>query len=170
MEFYNYPPNKCTSPFEAIQADNYFAEAGKFTYLGTFEEIGNIETPFDSRNINLNGAYVLNIYKRYALIENGRVIYLNKSFDDGHVIGASRFKNSNYIIVTDKLHKYKIDSWGTKLLKTYSIHNTDGTYNCGLQLRMFKTQELAIQYAIGISTDINMKCIIAQWFADIDRH
>lgn len=170
LEYYNYPRNKNISPFDAVQADNYFAEAGKITYLGNFEEIGNIATPFDSRNATLTGAFVLNIYKRYALVENGKIMFINEDFDDGHEIGASRYKEKNYVIITDKIHKYKIDSWGTKLLETYSIHTMDGTYNCALWLRLFKTPELAIQYAIDISIDKSMKCIIAQWFADIDRH
>lgn len=75
----------------------------------------------------------------------------------------------NYIVYTNILHKYKIDSWGTNLLEEYSINNTDGTYNCSLQFRLFKTADLAIQYAMDISNNKNVKCIVAQWFADIDR-
>jgi hypothetical protein len=170
MKFYNYPENKHVSPFEAVDADNYFAVAGKITCLGTFEEIGNIKTSFDTRNNLLTGAYVLNIFKRYALIENGKLTYLNKKFNDGHEIGASRYKCINYVIYTNILHKYKIDSWGTNFLETYSVNNTDGTYNCSLQFRLFDTPDLAIQYAIEISNNKNMKCIVAQWYADIDRH
>lgn len=170
MEFYNYPPNKHVSPFDAVDAGNYFAEAGKITYLGTFEEIGNIVTPFDTRNNILTGAYVLNIYKRYALIENGKMTYQNERFNDGHEIGASRYRYKNFIIYTNILHKYKIDSWRTNLLEAYSINNTDGTYNCSLQFRLFKDSDLAVQHAIEISNNKNIKCIVAQWFADIDRH
>lgn len=65
---------------------------------------------------------------------------------------------------------YKINSWETNLLEIYSVNNTDGTYNCSLQFRLFKTPELAIQYSMDISNNKNMKCIVAQWYADIDRH
>lgn len=170
MEFFNYPPNKTISPFDAIEADNYFAVAGKITYLGTFEEVGNIATPFDKRNDILTGAYVLNIFKRYALVENGNITYLNERFNDGHEIGSSRNKYKSYIIYTNILHKYKIDSWGTHFLESYSIQNTDGTYNCSLQFKEFKNYNLALRHAIEISNNKNMKCIVAQWFADIDRH
>lgn len=170
MEFYNYPPNKIISPFDAVEADNYFAEAGKITYLGTFEEVGNIAAAFDKRNSILAGDYVLNIFKRYALVENGKITYLNERFNDGHEIGASRNKYKNYIIYTNILHKYKIDSWGTNYLESYSINNTDGTYNCSLQFKLFENPDLAVQYAIEISNNKNTKCIVAQWFADIDRH
>ena len=61
IEFYNYPKNKHVSPFDAVDADNYFAVAGKITRLGTFEEIGNIATPFDTRNNILTGDYVFNL-------------------------------------------------------------------------------------------------------------
>lgn len=143
---------------------------GKITYLGTFEEIGNIATPFDKRNGIFSGAYVLNIYKRYALVENCKKIYLNNNFNDGHEIGANRYNSRNYIIYTNTLNKYKIDSWGSNYLECYSIQNTDGSYDCSLQLRLFKSTDLAIQYAMDISNFENMKCIVAQWFADIDRH
>lgn len=170
MEFYNYPKNKHISSFDAVDANNYFAVASKITYLGTFEEIGNIATPFDTRNNILTGSYVLNIYKRYALIKNGKLTYQNDKFNDGHEIGESRYKSMNYIIYTNILHKYKIDSWGTNLLEEYCVNNTDGTYNCSLQFRLFNTPDLAIQYAMDISNNKNLKCIVAQWFADIDRH
>lgn len=98
MEFYNYPSPKHVSPFEAKNADNYFAEAGKITYPGTFEEIGNIATPFDERNNIFTGAYVLCIYKRYAVIENGVITYRNQNFNDEHEIGASRYKTKNFIL------------------------------------------------------------------------
>ena len=162
--------NKQVKPFDGVDGDNYFAVAGKITCLGTYEEIGNIAIPFDTRNSIFTGAYVLNIYKRYALIENGKLTYLNKKFDDGHKIGASRYKYVNYIIYTNALHKYKIDSWRANLLEAYSVNNIDGTYDCSLQFRLFKTPDLAIQYAMDISNNEGMKCIVAQWFGDIDRH
>ena len=114
--------NKQVKPFDGVDGDNYFAVAGKITCLGTYEEIGNIAIPFDTRNSIFTGAYVLNIYKRYALIENGKLTYLNKKFDDGHKIGASRYKYVNYIIYTNALHKYKIDSWGHILLIILMAH------------------------------------------------
>ncbi len=53
MQFYHYPPTKKISPFEPIEADNYFVYGTKFSYLGNFEEIGNICLPTDKRNVFL---------------------------------------------------------------------------------------------------------------------
>lgn len=170
MEFYNYPPNKHISPFDAVEADNYFAHARALSYLGTYEEIGNIAFPFDERNSILSGSFVLCIYKRHSLIENGKVTLINNKFNDGYERGSSRFNSNKYIIFTDVLHKYKVDSWGVTLVESYTIQNTDGTHDCSLQQRLFDSPELAIQFAINISSNMHMKCIIAQWFADIDRH
>ncbi len=107
IEFYCYPENKSVSPFDAIDVDNYFAEVGEITYLGTFEYVGNISTPFDKRNDIFGGNFVLNIYKRHAIIENGKIVYINRKFDDGHITGVSRLKQIYYILYT-MLLKYLV--------------------------------------------------------------
>ena len=170
MDFYDYPRLKQTSPFEPIEADNYFAMAGKISYLGDYEEIGNIKSPDDKRNVIFGGAYVLNILKRHSVVEGGRHIYTNENFHDGHIIGASRLKSVEYVILTDKLQEYTVDSWGTQLLKAYTVQNDDGSYNCSLQLKLFSDADSAILYAMEISKNTSMRCVVAQWFADIDRH
>lgn len=171
MRFINYPPNKQhISPFEPIEADCYFAHAGNFSYLGNYEEIGNIRSPYDVRSDILAGAFVLNIFKRHSIVQNGKRIFTNKNFDDGHIIGASRLKEIRYAIVTDELQEYKIDSWKEELLKDYSINNNDGSYNCALQLKLFSDADSAIEYAVELSKKSPAKYVIAQWFADIDRH
>ena len=166
MDFYNYPIGKEISPFESVNGDNYFAYCAKFSYLGNFDEIGNISGPFDERNNYFTGAYVLNIFKRFAVVENGKVIFVNKLFNDGHIIGASRLKNIQYAILTSQIQEYKIPSWGTQVLKTYAIHDD----NAPLQLKLFLTEDSTIQYAMSLSKKERIKCIVAQWFADIDRH
>lgn len=166
MEFYIYPANRKISPFESVNGDNYFVYCTKFSYLGSFDEIGNICNPSDKRNALFTGAWVLNIFKRLAVVENERLIFINKNFNDGHIIGASRLKNLQYAILTSQIQEYEIPSWRTQVLKTYAIHDDDNP----LQLKLFLDADSAIQYAILLSKKQNIKCIVAQWFADIDRH
>lgn len=104
------------------------------------------------------------------MVEKGQVVYKNTRFDDGHVIGSSRLKSIKFVIYTDVLHDYRIDSWGERLLSSYSIRNDDGSYNCSLQLKLFDDPDAAIQHSKELSKEQKMKCIVAQWFADIDRH
>ncbi len=99
-------------------------------------------------------------------MENGRKIFTNINFDDGHIIGASRWKEIQFVIVTNVLWEYAIPSWETHTLKTYAIQDNQNP----LQLKLFSTSDCAIQYAITLSKKWHIKCIIAQWFADIDTH
>ncbi len=166
MDFYHYPPDKKISPFAPIHADNYFVYGTKFSYLGNFEEIGNISSPMDKRNDFFTGAWVVNICKRFVIVENGTKIFQNKNFDDGHVMGTNRYKKIQFMIVTNVLWEYAIPSWQTHTLRTYAIQDDKNP----LQLKLFATSDFAIQYAIALSKKWHIKCIVAQWFADIDRH
>ena len=170
MIFYQYPPNKIVSPFDPVDADNYFAVAGETSYLGNFDELGNINDPFDLRNDFFKGAFVLGIMKRHSIVEDGALIYKNALFNDGHEYRGYHKNAANYIIHTNVLHRYIIDSWGGRFLETYTIKNDSGSYNCALRSKTFSTPDLAIQYAIQISSVKKMKCVIALLFAEIDRH
>lgn len=172
IKYYNYPVGKMITPFQAMDGDNYFMAAGEtFTYLGNYEEIGNICDPWEERSLQITGAYVLNIFKRYSVIDRGEVVFTNQHFDDGHRIGQSRLKDVRFAILTDRVQEYHVDSWGEKeKLKTFSIHDDSGEFNAALQLRLFDSTEEAITNAIKISKEQFMKCVVAQWFADLDRH
>lgn len=86
MDFHNYPLGKKNIPFNPSDGDNYFAYCNIFSYLGNYEEIGNISSPMDERNSFFLGGWVLNIFKRYEIIEDGKVIFTNDNFNDGHII------------------------------------------------------------------------------------
>lgn len=168
MEFYPYPPGKNISPFEPSEEDNYFVYCTLFSYLGNYEEFGTIDL-FDDRNKIFWGAWVLNIFKRNAVIQKGKITFTNLNFDDGHIIGKSRLKNRQepiqYAILTNKVLEYDIPSWRNDTLKTHSIQDE----NNPLQLKLFVSLKDAMEYAINFSKENDMDCIVAQWFADIDR-
>lgn len=171
IKYYNYPAGKKITPFQAVDGDNYFMEAGEtFTYLGNYEEIGNISDPWEERSLQIQGAYVLNIFKRHSVIDRGEVVFTNPHFDDGHRIGQSRLKDVRFAILTDRLQECHVDSWGALTLKSFSIRDDSGGFNATLQLKLFDSAEEAITNAIKISKEQSMKCVVAQWFADLDRH
>lgn len=172
IEYYNYPAGKKIIPFQAVDGDNYFMEEGDtFTYLGNYEEIGNIRDPWEERCNQIPGVYVLNIFKRHSVIDRGEVVFTNPHFDDGHRIGRSRLKDVRFAILTDRIQEYHVDSWGEKeKLETFSIQDDSGRFDATLQLKLFDSAEKAITYAIKISKEQFMKCVVAQWFADLDRH
>lgn len=65
------------------------------------------------------------------------------------------------------MQEYHVDSWGEKeKLKCFSIQYDNAT----LQLKLYDSAEEAIAYAVKISKDQSMKCVVAQWFAYLDRH
>lgn len=167
MEYFDYLNNTKISPFEKRNGNNYFACAGKISYLGSYEEIGNLLTPFDERNKIFKGEFVLLILKRYAVIKNGIVDYVNPNFDDGHIVGNSRYgNNKQYIIISSKYNQYKVKTWQNTYLKTYIIQDENDT----LQPKKFKSIEDAIEYGKSITQNNNTICVVCQWFSDIDRH
>ena len=170
MEFYPYPPEKRVSPFEPSDADNYFVGCKLLSYLGNYEEIGNLWHHGDKRNENFWGNWVICIYKRRAVIKKGKVAYINKQFHDGHTIGFSRLENNpepiQYAIITNKLLKYVVPSWNGRTLQSYSVHDEHNP----LQLKLFASFNEAVEYAMSLSQENDVDCIVAQWFADIDMH
>lgn len=162
-----YPPDKTISPFDPVDADNYFAVTSGYTsYLGSYEEIGNIASPFDPRNSSLKGSYSLGILKRHSLVKDGEPLYCNPFFDDGHQLGTVR--SMQFMIYTNRLHRYSVDTWDQPL-ELYSIQDDSGAHNCALWFKTFETAELAVQHAIQLSTHRDMVCVIAQCFSTVDR-
>ncbi len=172
IKYYDCPAGKKITPFQTLDGDNYFMAAGEtFTYLGNYEEIGNIRDPWEKRSLQITGAFVLNIFKRHSVIDQGEVVFTNPHFVDGHRIGQSRLKDVRFAILTNRIQEYHVNSWGEyQKLKTFSIHDDSGECNVALQLKLFDSAEEAITYAIKISKEQFMKCVAAQWFADLDRH
>lgn len=176
ITYCDYPAGKTITPFQTVDGDNYFMEAGgTFTYLGSYEEIGNIRDPRtgDERSCKIMGnyVYVLDIFKRHSVIDQGKVIFTNPHFDDGHRIGESRLNDIRFAILTDRIQKYHVDSWGEKSkFKCFSIQDDSDRFNSTLHMKLFDSAKDAIAYAIKISKEQSMKCVVAQWFADLDLH
>ena len=87
-----------------------------------------------------------------------------------HTIGFSRLENNpepiQYAIITNKLLKYVVPSWNGRTLQSYSVHDEHNP----LQLKLFASFNEAVEYAMSLSQENDVDCIVAQWFADIDMH
>lgn len=111
IKYYNYPAGKAITPFQAVDGDNYFMAAGEtFTYLGSYEDIGNIRDPWEERSLQITGRFVVDIFKRHSVIDRGKVVFTNPHFNDGHRIGQSRLKDVRFAILTDRIQEYHVDS------------------------------------------------------------
>lgn len=160
MNYYNYPSTS-TDIFETSDK-NYFIKANKFTYLCSYEEANTID-----KRMDFPDAFVLVIYKRYAVVSDGLVKYKNHNFIDGH-IAKGRYNEKGYVIISNQLHNYFIQSWN-KHLESYEIRD-DKVYNKALNPLIFPDGEKAILEAVKMSKENNEKYVIAQWFDEFDRH
>lgn len=160
MEYYEFPDKK-VGIFQPNER-NYFIEAGKFSYLCTYEEMMRID-----RYRDFQGAFVMVIYKRYALIEAGRITWKNDTFNDGHQ-ASGRHKENGFVIMSDIPQRYFIQSWNDYLL-SYQVRD-DKQYNKALNPIIYKTAEDAVRAAAGLSKENSCKYMVVQWFDECDRH
>lgn len=159
MKYYDYPKDKIDI-FTASDK-NYFFKGNEFSYLCSQEEIKKIDM-----RVAFSG-FVLVVYKRYAVVQNGDMVYKNDKFCDGY-IARGRYKESGYAIISNKSKDYFIHSWGSTL-QSYELRD-DSKYNYALNPIIHDTAETALQTAIELSKESDEKFIVAQWFDDFDRH
>ncbi len=159
MIYYDYPKDKIEI-FETSNK-NYFFKGKEFSYLCSYEEIKKVDMK------NVFSGFVLVVYKRYAVIQNGDTIYMNDKFYDGY-IARGRYKENGYIIISNEPKEYFIHSWDSTL-QSYELRD-DSKYNQALNPIIYDTSEAALQTAIKLSKESNEMFIVAQWFDDFDRH
>lgn len=159
MKYYNYPQDKTEIFSESDR--NYFFKGDLFSYLCTFEQAKCV----DQRSAFSGNVLVL--YKRYAVIKNGRILRKNEAFYDGHIPNG-RYGENGFVIISDKEQEYLIQSWG-KNLKSFELRDDSG-YNTALRPVIFQNGESAIKKALDISEKSEQTLVVAQWFSDFDRH
>lgn len=160
MEYLDYPKEKVDifSPCDK----NYFLKSDRFSYLCSYEEAENID-----KYSSFKGSIVLITYKRLAVIKGGKVIYQNKGFNDGNM-ARGRYKEKGYVIISDTLKSYYIQSWD-KYLESYELRD-DGEYNKALNPIIYSSCDDAVGEAIALSQRSDNTYIVAQWFNETDRH
>ena len=157
MRYYNYPNDKIDI-FEPSDK-NYFYSANEFTYLCSPEELRGIDSRF------LYSRRVVVIYKRYAVVQNGNIVYQNNNFHDGYV-GIGRYGDNGFVIIANKPRSYFIYSW-KRNLQSYEISD-DSKHNSALNPIIYRTAEVALQAAIELSKESDDKFMVAQWFNETE--
>lgn len=162
---FKYPENKVYTPFDINSIDNYFGEAGGYSYLGNYEEFRNI-TPSDKRSSKMNGAYVLNILKRYSIFDKGDKIWENSSFNDGNDSEEERY--NVYRICCDRPVEYYIPSWKSNL-KTFMLLNND-MGDISFYGHNWANIHDALIFAENYSKDNMIRCMVCKLINSVDRH
>lgn len=160
MEFYDFPDRK-VNIFEPDDK-NYFIKSKNFSYLCTYEETMSIDKRHDFPD-----AFILVVYKRYALVAEGHISYQNMMFADGHQ-AKGRYKEKGFVIISNVPQKYFIQSWNDYLV-SYEIRN-DEKFNAALNPSIYESAVDAVNAAIDMSKSNRQTYIITQWFDEFDRH
>lgn len=154
MEYFDFPEVK-VDIFEP-NVKNYFLKSSKFTYLCSYEEMMRVD-----RWKDFSGAFVLVIYKRYAIIKDGRIIYQNAGFEDGNR-AKGRYGENGFVIISDTLHQHHIQD-----AIYYGSHMLLNEHHATI---VYKSAETAVNAAIELSKLNQETYMVAQWFDEEDRH
>ena len=166
MEYYDYPESKidiftpCDRNYIFKTCDN---RTDKFSYLCSFDEMFDV-----NKAKQFTEGFVLVVYKRYAVIQNGIVVYENTGFNDGHppcVIGE--YANT-FVIIMENPRKYYNHSQKTDIISCEIKDDSD--YDKVLGPKIYKTAECAVSDAVKFSGESGEKCAVVQWFDEYDRY
>ena len=110
-----------------------------------------------------SGRYVIVIFQRYAVFENGELIYKNQDFLE--TVGKEcRYSKPNYVIVLDEDHEYFINSWNRNL-SSHILRSKEEP----LQLLVYTDAEKAMKEAQRYSLN-NHRSAVMEWFEDYDMY
>ena len=110
-----------------------------------------------------SGRYVIVVYQRFSVFENGKRIWINKAFQN-KVGRFSRYKKQVFAIMLDREIEYKVSgrSWR---LRTYTLHDPKNT----LQVLTFPSAWVAEGYAKKYSKE-GYKVAVLGWYEDYDMY
>ena len=109
------------------------------------------------------GRYVIIVYQRYAVFQNGVEMYVNEHFKNV-VSGYCRSKKVRYCLITKDLNEYYITSW-KRNLATHSIQEEKEPLQKKSFLSIEEARDAAIKYSEGGNT-----VAIVSWYADFDMY
>lgn len=112
-----------------------------FTELGPRERVDiDYRSRFDA------GRYVIYVYERHSLYQDGKRYYADPNFS-GEIARDNRGRRAAYVIMTDEKHGYKVPSWHDMTLDSYLVRDEESP----LQLKTFSTLAEAQEHASGYS-------------------
>ena len=106
-----------------------------------------------------SGRYVIVVYQRFSVFENGKRMWINKAFLN-KVGRFSRYKKQVFAIMLDREIDYKVPGWGRSLW-TYTLQDPKNT----LQVLTFPSAWVAEGYAKKYSKE-GHKVAVLGWYED----
>lgn len=106
-----------------------------------------------------SGRYVIVVYQRFSVFENGKRMWINKAFQN-KVGRFSRYKKQVFAIMLDREIEYKVPGWGRSLW-TYTLQDPKNT----LQVLTFPSAWVAEGYAKKYSKE-GHKVAVLGWYED----
>ena len=149
LTYYNYPSSKIDL-FE-ISDKNYFFASQSFSYLCSYDEYDRVDP-----NSSFKDAYVLSVLKRYCVVRNGKIIFFNDNFNDGH--SPFYCQKEGFQIITNKPVMENGDSaWD------YYVRDENSVV-------IYNRAETAVNKAIELSiNNPSQLYLVAQTFEEIER-
>ena len=108
------------------------------------------------------GRYVITVYQRHSVYENGERVWLNQRFENS-VGEDSRDREPRFAIVLNHPVDYEIESWGRNLTSRFLRSEADP-----LQVETFDLEE-AEAAASDLSADGHSASVL-EWFEDYDMY
>ena len=109
------------------------------------------------------GRYVITIYQRHSLYQDGKAVWVNPS-PDASVGRDCRFGRPLYVLAFDRAGAYTVPSWGTHKLVSHILHSEADP----LQPLLFSLKEAenrAAVYSRG-----GQAAAVLLWYADFDMY
>lgn len=149
LTYYNYPSSKIDL-FE-ISDKNYFFASQSFSYLCSYDEYDKVDP-----NSSFKDAYVLSVLKRYCVVRDGKIIFFNDNFSDGHT--PFYCQKEGFQIICNKAQMEGGDSaWD------YYVRDENS-------VAIFGRAESAVNKAIELSLQNRGQLyLVAQTFEEIER-
>ncbi|MBQ8019928.1 MAG: hypothetical protein IJ263_05960 [Paludibacteraceae bacterium] len=149
LTYYNYPSSKIDL-FE-MSDKNYFFASQSFSYLCSYDEYDRVDP-----NSSFKDAYVLSVLKRYCVVRNGKIIFFNDNFNDGH--SPFYCQKEGFQIITNKPVMENGDSaWD------YYVRDENSVV-------IYNRAETAVNKAIELSiNNPSQQYLVAQTFEEIER-
>ena len=109
-----------------------------------------------------SGRYVIVVYQRHSLYQEGVLIYKNKSYEN--TTGRnSRYKKPSFVLMLDKEVEYTVPSWGSHKLISHIIREEQNA----LQAKIFDNIEKVEKAAVDYSKKGNIVAVL-EWYEDFD--
>lgn len=125
--------------------------------------MGMDDVGFDWASNFESGRYVIVVYQRFSVFENGKRMWINKAFQN-KVGRFSRYEKQVFAIMLDHEIEYKVSGWGRSLW-TYTLQDPKNT----LQVLTFPSVWVAEGYAKKYSKE-GYKVAVLGWYEDYDMY